>query len=200
MSKTIDVINRNIICNEDNTKSIPIFKKNFFLYGEINDEKVQEVIKEIREYEDKINDLDKYCDFYQPSRVALHINSEGGNINAGFALMDYMKNSILTFSTIAEGVVMSMALPIYLIADKRYAGNFSTFHFHEASAFNFGYISTAKEELKEAERCDDILNDFICSRTKITKEKLNEIKNRKQNWYFDKKEAYKLGVVTEYTD
>lgn len=180
--------------------TIPFFKENFFLYGEISDESVSNLIKEIKEYENKVISVFSVYNVKLISKlepVALHINSKGGDVMAGFALMDYIENSKLNFVTIAEGCVMSMALPIYLTGSKRYSGNFATFHFHESSILEYGYLTKIKESVEENERLDNIIDDYIVERTKISKNKLKKIKMNQQDWYINKEEAIKLGIVTD---
>lgn len=54
-----------------------------------------------------------------------------------------------------------------------------------------------KASVEEVSRNNDILFDIITSKTKVTKERLNEVLEYKQNWIFTAQEALELGIITE---
>jgi len=51
------------------------------------------------------------------------------------------------------------------------------------------------QEVKEGERMWKIYDDYLLSRTKFTAKQLNEIKDKRGEWYMDVKTAMKYGLV-----
>ena len=159
--------------------------------GDIDCDTVNEVIKDI--YEINVEDAKKTT--VEP--IKLIINSFGGEVFSGLALIDVIDNSQTPIHTICHGTAMSMALIIYAAGHVRYASKYATFMYHEAAYELNGKVAFHKQELKETERIDKICDAYLISKTKFTDKILKPHREKQAEWYFDIKVAQKYGLVDE---
>jgi ATP-dependent Clp protease protease subunit len=159
--------------------------------GGIDGESVNEIIEVIYD----INEEDAKKTQKEP--IKLIINSFGGELYSGLALVDTIDNSQTPIHTICHGSAMSMALIVFAAGHHRLASKYATFMYHEASYDIEGKITHHKQEVKETERTDKICDDYLLSKTKFTAKQLNDIKDKRAEWYFDVKVAMKHGLVDE---
>jgi len=159
--------------------------------GDIDSESINEIIQLI--YEINEEDIKKT----QVEPIKLIINSFGGELYSGLALIDTIDNSKTPIYTICHGSAMSMGLIVYAAGYYRTASKYSTFMYHEASYPVEGKVIYHKQELNETERIDKICDDYLVSKTKLSKKQLDKIKNNQLDWYFDVKTALEYGIVDE---
>jgi len=159
--------------------------------GEINSESANDIIQLIYEINDE--DIGKT----QVEPIRLIINSFGGEIYSGLALIDTIDNSSIPIYTICHGSAMSMALIIYAAGHQRYASKNATFMYHEATYPIEGKVVHHKQELKEVERIDKICDSYLLSKTSFTQNQFNDVKKTQGEWYFDVEVAQKYGLVNE---
>jgi ATP-dependent Clp protease protease subunit len=157
----------------------------------IEGESVNGIIQTIYE----INDEDAKKTVVEP--IKLIINSFGGELYSGLALVDTIDNSLTPVHTICHGSAMSMALIVFSAGHKRFASKYATFMYHEASYETDGKISFHKQEIKETERTDKICDEYFLSKTKFNVKQLKDIRDKRAEWYFDVKIAHKYGMVDE---
>jgi ATP-dependent Clp protease protease subunit len=159
--------------------------------GEISSESVNDIIQLIYEINDE--DIGKT----QVEPIRLIINSFGGEIYSGLALIDTIDNSLIPVYTICHGSAMSMALIIYAAGHQRYASKNATFMYHEAAYPIEGKVVHHKQELKEVERIDKICDDYLLSKTSFTQKQFNDVKKTQGEWYFGVEAAQKYGLVNK---
>ena len=166
--------------------------------GDIDSETVNEVIQLIYDiiqliYEINEEDAKKA----QAEPIKLIINSPGGEVYSGLALIDVIDNSQTPIYTICHGTAMSMGLIVYAAGHHRTASRYSTFMYHESHYEMNGKVATHKQEIKEADRTEKICDDYLISKTKLTPAILKKVKNKQEEWYFDVNTAKKYGLVDE---
>jgi ATP-dependent Clp protease protease subunit len=167
--------------------------RNLVLSGEISEESAQNIIQHI-------NDINE-DDFGKEERlpIQLKINSIGGSMYDGFAIIGAIESSETPVYTYGYGAIMSMALPILVSGVKRFAHPLTTFMYHECLD-TFGHyekVSILKENLEESERVMEMYDDHILSKTSFTKKQLDKVKKGKFDWYFDINEAIKYKVIDQ---
>ena len=159
--------------------------------GDIDCIEVNQIIQDIYE----INAEDAKRQTVEP--IKLIINSFGGEVFSGLALIDVIDSSQTPIHTICHGTAMSMALIIYAAGHHRIASKYATFMYHEAAYEINGKVAFHKQELKETERIDKICDAYLISKTKLTQKVLQPHRDRQAEWYFDVKTAQKYGLVDE---
>jgi len=162
--------------------------------GEVTDESVNYIIELIYE----INELDGKKNTESRNPIKLIINSSGGCVYSGFGLIDVIDASKTPIYTICHGQAFSMGFVIMIAGHKRFSTKSSTFMYHDLST-DPGHISVAglRQELKECDRLQVLFDNYVISKTRLTKKILDPIKNQKIDWYIDAELALKHGIVNE---
>lgn len=133
---------------------------------------------------------------YEPQPIELFINSGGGSATDGFAIIGAMEMSETPIITYGLGIVASMALGIFNKGDYRIAHRYTRFMYHSVSYGEIGHIQDHEDSLEETKLIQRMYDDLFKD-TKITRDKMNEIKKGKYNFFFSGKEAVELGVADE---
>ena len=141
-----------------------------FLTGEIEEENIENAIKWIV-YENLI------CG-NSPKTLTMYINSNGGDLNSAFALIDVMKNSHHPIRTIGVGSVISAAFLIFACGTKgeRFIARNTSIMCHQYSCAVEGKHHDIKSRFKEVEltntRMIEILKENTGLETRTIKSKL----------------------------
>lgn len=150
----------------------------------------------------EINDLDaqraEALKEYRPEPIEIFINSGGGSVTDGFAIIGAMEMSDTPIITYALGLVASMALAIFVAGDVRIAHRYARLMYHSISYGMLGHITEHEQQMKECDLLQRQYNSLMYDRTKLTKEKLDSIRAMKHDYYFGAREAVKLGVAHDY--
>ena len=123
----------------------------YFLNGEINTGTIGDIIQYILEA-----NIDQECTW---EYITLLINSPGGYVTDGFALIDVIFGSRIPIRTIGVGMIASMGLQIFLAGEKGFrtlTPNCMILS-HQYAGGAFG----KEHELVAAQVEQDILSDFI---------------------------------------
>jgi ATP-dependent Clp protease protease subunit len=187
--------------NQRRAKSYYFDKENpsrtIILCGEVDDNTVydlMEMICDINEYDDENEDNVRD---YERKPIKMIINSFGGSVYDGFALIGVMENSKTPIHTYCYGSAMSMGFIIYISTHVRFAHKTSTLMYHEISDVFWGNITGAKQNIKECERIQKVYDDYVLSRTKIPVDKMNDYKARKDDWYMSAQEGLKYKIINK---
>ena len=173
---------------------VEIKDRRILLSKEIDEGSANDIIKAI--FEINIDDDKKeneYRDFKREP-IELYINSPGGTIYDGLAIIDAMRNSKTPVHTYCIGRAMSMAFIIFLVAEKRFAGKYCTFMYHEGAFGVWDKIKAIQDNLEESKRLQIIVDDIIKEKTSIMQAQLDTHKERKTEWYINAQDAVKLGI------
>lgn len=74
----------------------------------------------------------------------------------------------------------------------------TTLMYHQLSwGSGFGKVRDIDEANTQVKKDQEKLDKIILDNTKITKEQLENMNERKKDWFMDVKEALKLGVIDE---
>jgi ATP-dependent Clp protease protease subunit len=135
---------------------------------------------------------------WERTPIKLFINSYGGSVYDGLALIDVIKNSKTPVHTICVGSCMSMALWIWLSGIKRLVGERATLMFHDISTFAVDKTEGIKQELNEMLRLQQMLISEIVGTSAVEEEKLQDYITRKAEWYIPAGEAISLKLANSY--
>lgn len=134
---------------------------------------------------------------YTRTPIKLYVSSYGGSCYDGLGLIGAMKASKTPVHTYAVGKVMSMGLFIAVSGHKRFSYPHTTYMYHSISSFAFGKFQELKEDVAETERLQILVDDHLISVSGITKEQLQDIHTRKQDYYIDATKALEFNMVDE---
>jgi ATP-dependent Clp protease protease subunit len=139
-----------------------------------------------------------FLDREDPERdISLYINSPGGVISSGLAIMDTMRLIRPDVSTICVGMTASMATVLLCAGakGKRYALTNSTVHMHQALTSAQGQASDIEIAAREILRQQDIIRTVISEATGQTYEKIATDSDR--DFYLSAEQAQEYGLIDE---
>jgi len=139
-----------------------------------------------------------FLDREDPERdISLYINSPGGVISSGLAIMDTMRLIRPDVSTICVGMTASMATVLLCAGSKgkRYALANSTVHMHQALTSAQGQASDIEIAAREILRQQDIIRTVISEATGQTYEKIATDSDR--DFYLSADQAQEYGLIDE---
>ncbi|TAK73206.1 MAG: ATP-dependent Clp protease proteolytic subunit [Dehalococcoidia bacterium] len=139
-----------------------------------------------------------FLDREDPDRdISLYINSPGGMIYAGLAIMDTMQLIRAQVSTIAVGVTASMGTVLLSVGEKgkRYALPNATIHMHQALGGGSGQASDVEIAARELLRNNAKIRQILADATGQTLDQIKHDTDR--DIYMTADEAKSYGLVDE---
>ena len=113
-----------------------------------------------------------------------------------WSLIDILLRSRTPIYTYCTGYAMSAGFLIFLAGEKRSATPHATFVYHQTSDWlGKKKFQDLVEYQEEAEFAQLEIEKYVIERTKITKEKLEEIRLHKKDWYIHSDEALDLNII-----
>jgi len=180
--------NPNIDINDDNSRNI-------VLSSDITAASVGDIIEIIMDINTFDDELEENLQNYHREPIKLVVNSFGGSVYDGFALIAAIEHSKTPIHGYCYGSAMSMGFIIYIATHVRFAHKTSTLMYHEISDSFYDNITGAKQNLKECERLQKVYDDYVLSRTKLPIDKMDDYKNRKEDWYMSAQEGLKYKII-----
>lgn len=165
-------------------------QRRIYINSEIDENIVDTAVYHILRY----NRLDKDTPITSREPIKIYINSPGGLVADGYALIDAIKLSKTPVYTINLANCLSMALLIFISGHKRFSMPHAEFLLHDGSSGCFDSVSKIQDRLKfESEQIEKMTKEYILSNTSITKEQYEM--NIRKEWYFLPQEGKAIGVV-----
>lgn len=172
-----------------------ISDRNILLTSNIDDAAVSMVGTKILEFNNEDYKKSIQIVNYKPEVIKLYINTIGGSVYDGFAIIDLIESSKTPVMTINIGKCFSMGLLILLSGHIRYASDKSTAMLHDISTLVGG---TAEEIYDQTENLKDIqakVFNYIKKRSKIPVKIFDESKKLKKDIYFDLQKMLDYKIV-----
>lgn len=172
--------------------------RKILLSESINAASVKDIIAKIMEinHDDDLKETD-YKD-WERKPIKLFINSFGGSVYDGLAIVDIIKQSKTPVHTISIGSSMSMGFWIYLAGHKRFVGEHSTLMFHDIATWVWDKSESIKQELNEMLRLQKIICNEVTNTSLVKQETLDDYITRKAEWYIPADEAIQLKLADGY--
>ena len=142
-----------------------------------------------------------YLDREDPERdISIYINSPGGVISSGLAILDTMNLIRPDVSTICVGLAASMATVLLCAGTKgkRYALPNSTVHMHQPIGGAQGQASDVEIAARERLRLQDKVRQMISESTGQPYEKI--AKDTDRDYYLTAGQAKDYGLIDEVLD
>lgn len=163
--------------------------RKLFLNAGVDMCSVEEIVKHIIRY--NVEDKDIPVENRKP--IKLYITSPGGDVYAGFELIDVIENSKTPVYTINMGYQFSMGFLLGLSGHKRFATKNAKFLWHDGTSGALNSATKVRDEMEFQGRVEDRTRQYILDRSKIDPD-LYDSKLRVE-WYMFADEAKELGVV-----
>lgn len=168
-------------------------QRKLFLESDIEQCTVSDIVKNILQYNREDENEGVTVEERRP--ILLYVASNGGDVDAGFELIDAIRVSKTPVYTINLGYQYSMGFLIGIAGHKRFAMPNAKFLMHDGSSFVYDSSSKVKDRIKFEEQVEARTKAFILSRTKITDEVYDS--KLRTEWYMLADEAKENGV-TDY--
>lgn len=172
-------------------------KKTLFLSDYVDNESIGKLTWSILQQIQEDNEKDEKEKDYKREPIKLYINSYGGSIDDMWGLIDVILNSKTPIYTYCTGYAMSAAFKIFLVGHKRFCYKHSTFMYHQMSYWKSGKYQDFVEDREEMDWMNKKIEEYVIDRTNLTKDDINEIREKKKDFYIHSDEAVKYGIVDE---
>ncbi len=158
-----------------------------FLNGEVNTESANLIIAQMLFLEGKDPNKD----------ICLYINSPGGSVDDGLAILDTMNYIKCNVSTICVGLAASMAAILLACGEKgkRFALPNSRIMIHQPLGGAQGQASDIKIQAEQILKIKDKVNKLLADKTGQPLKKVEEDTNR--DYYLTAEEAKNYGIIDE---
>lgn len=166
-------------------------QRKLFLNSNIDQFSVANIVKHIMQF----NSEDKGIDIANRKPIILYITSNGGEVDAGFELIDIIQSSKTPVYTINLGYQYSMGFLIGLAGHKRFATKNAKFLMHDGSNLVYGTGAKVQDQMEFQKRVEARIKEYIISRSNITSEEYDN--KLRVEWYLFADEAKERGF-TDY--
>lgn len=141
----------------------------------------------------KWNSEDKNLPIDCRKRIVIYLNSDGGDVIMGSQILSIIKNSKTPIITVGFAKCASMASYILAAGNTRYCFPNTVVLYHDGQT---GYVSSGnkgKDIQKFYDKLDERMTEFMVENTNMTREFLEEIKDRE--YYMFPDETKERGII-----
>lgn len=164
-------------------------KRKMYLNCEITQGSVASIVRHILQF--NAEDKGIAPEVRQP--ILLYIISEGGDVDAGFELIDAIQNSKTPVYTINLGYWYSMGFLIGLSGHKRYATKNAKFLMHDGSHFIYNSSAKARDQMRFNDRVEERVKEHVLSLSNLDGDEYDA--KLRVEWYMFADEAKERGFV-----
>lgn len=164
-------------------------QRKLFISTNICQETVDDAIRHIMQ----INREDMGIARENRKPIILYVISNGGDVDAGFALVDVILSSKTPVYTVNLGYQYSMGFLIGLAGHKRFALPNAKFLHHDGTNVLINSGTKIKDQMEFQDKIEARIKRYVISRTKVTDVEYDT--HLRQEWYLFADEAKKYGMI-----
>ncbi len=180
---------------DDDGKDIAVVGNRVFFYQDVNSSSAANLATTLRAVAMDLQIEQVHLDLPSCRPIHLHINSQGGDLFAGFALVDTLRGLKVPVHTHVEGGAASAATLFSVVGKHRTIGKHSFILIHQLAAVLVGKHEHLKDEMENNISFTQVMLDLYAEHTKMTAEDLNEL--LKHDIWFNAEKALETGLVDE---
>lgn len=129
----------------------------------------------------------------------VHINSEGGIVDTGFDIFNYLKSLGVPVTTIGKGIVASIATVIFMAGQKRIVAPGTQFMIHlPMGGISFATAEEMEDHSRHMRAVENEVISFYTKHLNLNKEAISPLL-RNETW-LSEKQLLDLGFITPITD
>ena len=163
------------------TTTIKSINNNIYFYSPVNNKSALELNMLIENKSCELLTL-SIKNNIDPIPIYLHINSEGGEVNAALSVVDTISKCKVPIISIIEGCVASAATLISICCTERHINPNSTMLIHQISGGIWGKMSEFEDEMKNMKLVTKIIKKIYNKYTNISDDKLTRIFKKDIYW------------------
>lgn len=181
------------------------FTMTLYLHDYVDDFSIVPIIKGIRKANNPFEmtfeetfapDMGGQFVYKQFDKIVLHINSPGGSVDSGMALVNEILGSEVPIECIVTNA-HSMAFLIAVVCHKRKIHKYGKMMWHDTIVSLRDKVTSIYECLDVLEKEEMLINEILTTHTKLKLKELKEIISKKQDRYYFAEEALAKGIVDE---
>lgn len=199
MTQAISDITTAILSVDDDIASK---SRTIYLYDVVDGISMKQVIQEIESINASDAEVEQQLVLkygITPSRkpILLDINTYGGVVYDGLALIACIEQSKTPIITRVNGYAFSMGLTIFLAGHERHMSRHGNLMYHQISSAVWGSLKEQEESLQISAGLQKQLEDYVIERTKWKRKDLKKIYNSKYDFYINAEQALADGFATK---
>lgn len=164
-------------------------QRKLFLSVDIEEVTISHVVKHIMQF----NAEDRGIAIKDRKPILLYISSRGGDIDAGFELVDVIQNSKTPVYTVNLGYQYSMGFLIGLAGHKRFATTNAKYLMHDGTQFIYNSGMKAQDQMDFQRYTEERIKSYVVARSKISPEEYDS--KLRYEWYLYADEAKEKGFT-----
>lgn len=164
-------------------------QRKLFLSVDIEDVTIRHVVKHIMQF----NAEDRGIAIKDRKPILLYISSRGGDIDAGFELVDVIQNSKTPVYTVNLGYQYSMGFLIGLAGHKRFATTNAKYLMHDGTQFIYNSGMKAQDQMDFQRYTEERIKSYVVAHSKISPEEYDS--KLRYEWYLYADEAKEKGFT-----
>lgn len=128
--------------------------------------------------------------------IKIFINTGGGHVEETLSCISAIESSKTPVYTYALGKALSGGFFILLAGHARFCQKYSTLMYHQIqTGIPYSDMTSNKEHVEETIRLQAIINEFLLRKTTIRQKKIQEINDKKIDWYLGAEDALKYKMI-----
>lgn len=158
----------------------------------------EDMAMEVSYMTNKIIEMDEKFPNQNKKEVTFIFNSFGGSVIFGNSILgNILRLKSLKYKTIGivESCSFSMAYDILIHLDERIGYKYSQYLLHQTQMGAEGELKELSREVDFQKKVWELSVDYYVTNTKLTRERINEIYDRKENYFFTADEALENGSI-----
>lgn len=172
---------------------IRVVENTIFFYADVTEQTALDLNSALYEVDAKLKNTYNFLGPDFVPHIKLRINSYGGSVFAGLAIIDTIRNLKSEVHTYVEGAAASAATLISVVGKKRYVGKNSMMLIHQLSTGTYGKFSELEDDMENNRRIMKMIKDIYKQYTKVPMKQIDEI--LKHDIWFDSSKCLELGLV-----
>ena len=175
--------------------NVRVVENTIFYYADVTEQSALDLNQALYEVDAKLRNTQNILGPDFGPHLKLRINSYGGSLFAGLAVLDTIRNLKSEVYTYVDGAAASAATIISIAGKKRFTGKHSMMLIHQLSAGNYGRYSELEDDMENNRRLMKTIKDIYKQYTKVPMKQIDEI--LKHDLWFDSTKCLELGLVDQ---
>ena len=175
------------------SSNIRVVENTIFFYSDVTEQSALDLNCILYELDAKLKNTYNFLGPDFVPHIKLRINSYGGSVFAGMAILDTIRNLKSEVHTYIDGAAASAATIISVAGKKRYIGKNSLMLIHQLSSGSYGKFSEMEDDMENNRRIMKMIKDIYKQYTKVPMKQIDEI--LKHDLWFESSKCIELGLV-----
>lgn len=174
------------------------FKNHVYFYAGVDADRGLALMEEIRAADNELRTEHTSRSLgpdFPAIPIWLHIYSGGGDVFAGLAIADQLRNIKTPIYSVVEGFCASAGTLISLACTRRFIQPSSFMMIHQLSGAVWGTYQELKDDMHVRDMLMELLIEFYAERTKMTVDRVSEFLTH--NSWFNSEQCIELGLADE---